>query len=257
MNFKLKPWKARGINGITIFKYFKIRFAMKHFFVLFTLTLLSVQVFSQDAVPYGSNKTVGKYTKINGVNLYYEVYGKGEPILLIHGNGTGIKGWAPQIAHFSKKYQVVAVDCRGRGNSELGTDSLTYLQQADDLSKLLAELKLKNVTIIGKSDGAIVGLLIAIHFPSSIKQLVSYGANAEPDGLFAQTFTETHDKRVEAETMLTKKDTSKNWKLEQQKYRLMEFQPHITAEDLQKIAIPVLVMSCDRDLIREEHSLWI
>ncbi len=195
--------------------------------------------------------------KINGVKLYYEIYGKGEPILLIHGNGTGIKGWSSQISHFSRKYQVIAVDCRGRGNSELGDDSLTYLQQANDLAKLLTELKLEKVTVIGKSDGGIIGLLMAIHHPKSMKQLVAYGANAEPDGLFPKSVEEIHLERVKADQMLAKGDTTKNWKLEQQKYRMMEFQPHITAEDLQKIRVPVLVMSCDRDLIREEHTLWI
>lgn len=234
---------------------------MKQFFSFLVVVLIYMNGFSQD-IPYGSNKAVGKFIKINGVNLYYEIYGSGEPILLIHGNGTGIKGWAPQIASFSKKYRVIAVDCRGRGNSELGTDSLTYLQQANDLSKLLAELtpdsyREGKITVIGKSDGAIVGLLMAIHYPAGIKQLVSYGANAEPDGLYAETVKEIHDDRVKAEVMLAKNDTTKDWKLEQQKYRLMEFQPHITAEDLAKISIPVLVMSCDRDVIREEHTLWI
>ncbi|WP_343636222.1 alpha/beta hydrolase [Fluviicola sp.] len=230
---------------------------MNRFLLLVVLMACSIAGFSQNAIPYGSNKEVGKYLKINGVNLYYEVYGTGAPILLIHGNSTGIKGWTPQITHFSKKYQVIAVDCRGRGNSELGTDSLTYLQQANDLSVLIRELKLKDVTVIGKSDGGIIGLLMAIHYPENLKQLVSHSANAEPDGLYVQSAKEIHDKRVEAETMLAKGDTTKNWKLEQQKNRMMEFQPHISAEDLKKIAIPVLITSGDRDVIREEHTFWI
>jgi Predicted hydrolases or acyltransferases (alpha/beta hydrolase superfamily) len=230
---------------------------MNRFFLFFIVISFVLNGFSQNAVPYGSNKEVGKFIKINGVNLYYEIYGTGEPILLIHGNGTGIKGWAPQIEHFSKKYQVIAVDCRGRGNSELGTDSLTYMQQANDLSVLIKELKLKNVTIIGKSDGGIIGLLMAIYYPEGLKQLVSHSANAEPDGLYAQSVKEIHDKRVEAETMLAKSDTTKNWKLEQQKNRMMEFQPHIKAEDLKKISIPVLITSGDRDVILEEHTFWI
>lgn len=230
---------------------------MNRFLLLLVLFSFSLSGFAQTTIPYGSNKETGKFIKINGVHLYYEVYGTGEPILFIHGNSTGIKGWAPQIAHFSKKYQVIAVDCRGRGNSELGKDSLTYLQQANDLSVLIKELKLKNVTVIGKSDGGIVGLLMAIYYPEGLKQLVSHAANAEPDGLYPQSAKEIHDKRVEAELMLAKGDTTKNWKLEQQKNRMMEFQPHIKAEDLQKISIPVLITSGDRDLIREEHTFWI
>ncbi len=233
---------------------------MKHVFSLFVLLLIVFQSFSQEVKPeYGSNKTVGKFIKINGVNLYYEIYGKGEPLLLIHGNSTGIKGWSAQIDYFSKKYQVVAVDCRGRGKSELGKDSLTYLQQASDLSVLIKELKLKNVTIVGKSDGGVVGLLMAIHYPTEMKKLVAYGSNMVPDSsaLFPELIEEIHQSRLAAEQMMAKGDTTKNWLLEQQKYRLMEFQPHVTAEDLGKITIPVLVMSCDRDLIKEDHTLWI
>ncbi len=231
---------------------------MRSFLFLFFSFSISVSALSQkDTIPYGSNQAVGKFLKINGVNLYYEIYGKGEPILLIHGNSTGIKGWSAQIAHFSKKYQVVAVDCRGRGKSELGTDSLTYLQQANDLSVLLKELKLKDVTVIGKSDGAIVGLLMTINYPDGIKQLVSYAANAAPDGLYPSSAESIKVSRLQAEEMLAKGDTTMNWKLEQQKYRMMEFQPHITAEDLKKISVPVLVMSCDRDLVMEEHTFWI
>jgi pimeloyl-ACP methyl ester carboxylesterase len=231
---------------------------MKQLLALFFLVFISFQLFSQqDAVPYGSNKAMGKFLRINGVNLYYEIYGTGEPILLIHGNGTGIKGWSAQIAHFSKKYQVIAVDCRGRGQSELGSDSLTYMQQASDLAKLLTALKAENVTVIGKSDGAIIGLLMAIHYPGTMKQLVSYGANAEPYGLYPESVRDIHLTRVKAEEMLVKGDSTKNWKLEQQKNRMMEFQPHITAEDLKKISVPVLVMSCDRDVIKEEHTFWI
>lgn len=233
---------------------------MKLSFLLVVLTLVSLCAVSQEQViEYGSNDAAGAFCRVNGVRLYYETYGTGEPLLLIHGNGTGIKGWSAQIAHFSKKYQVIAVDCRGRGRSELGSDSLTYLQQADDLATLLDYLHLKQVTVIGKSDGGIIGLLMAIHYPGAMKQLVAYGANAVPDtsALFAESIKEFHYARLEAEHMLEQGDTTNNWRLEQQKYRLMEFQPHITAADLGKITIPVLVMSCDRDLIKEEHTLWI
>lgn len=234
---------------------------MKQLLFFFGLVLISLNGYSQQdsIIPYGSNKLTGKYIQINGVKLYYEVYGKGEPLLLIHGNSTGIKGWSAQIAYFSKKYLVIAVDCRGRGKSELGKDSLSYIQQANDLSVLIKELKLKQVTVVGKSDGGIIGLLMAIHYPNELKRLVAYGSNAVPDStaLFPSLVTDIHRFRVEADQMLAKGDTTKNWLVEQQRYRMMEFQPHITAEELGNISIPVLVMSCDRDLIKEEHTLWI
>jgi hypothetical protein len=76
---------------------------------------------------YGNNLKVGKFLFINGVNLYYEVYGNGNPLVLLHGNGGNIEGMKYQIEYFSKNYRVIAMDCRGRGKSELGKDTLTYI----------------------------------------------------------------------------------------------------------------------------------
>lgn len=89
--------------------------------------------------------------------------------------------------------------------------------------------------------------------------MVSFSANMQPDtlALYPESFNEVHTNRVIADKMLAKKDTSKNWKIEQQRNRMMEFQPNITAEQLQKINIPVLVLSGDRDVIKEEHTLFI
>ncbi|MBH1973789.1 MAG: alpha/beta hydrolase, partial [Rhodobacteraceae bacterium] len=112
---------------------------------------------------------------------------------------------------------------------------------------------------IGKSDGGIVGILMGIYFPEKINKIVAFGANMAPDTncLYPETVKSIHKDRLMAEEMLAKKDTSKNWFMERQKQRLMEFQPHITAADLGKIKVPVLVMSCDRDVIKEEHTLFI
>lgn len=228
---------------------------------LITLCLLvyAGSLFAQTAVPYGDNKDSGRFIRINGVNLYYETYGTGAPMLLIHGNTTGIKGWKPQIEHFAKKYKVIAVDCRGRGKSELGTDSLTYRGMADDLGVLLDKLKLDSVTVVGKSDGGIVAILMGIYYPQRLKQIVAFGANMWPDStaLYAETVNSIRQDRIKAEEMLAKKDTTRNWYLIRQLNRLMEFQPHVTAKDLAKIKAPVLIMSCDRDVIQEEHSLFM
>jgi hypothetical protein len=67
-------------------------------------------------IPYGDNSRVGKYLKVNGINLYYETYGEGKPLLLIHGNGGTIKNMGYQIEFFSDKYKVIIPDCRGRVN---------------------------------------------------------------------------------------------------------------------------------------------
>ncbi len=227
------------------------------FKILIVFLNLSLNSFSQTS--YGNNKENGKFIQINGINLYYEVYGSGDPLLLIHGNKTGISGWKPQIDFFSKKYKVYAIDCRGRGNSELGKDSLSYLQMANDLSVFIEKMGIDSVNIIGKSDGGIIALLMGIHYPKHIKRIISFGANILPDStaLYPETIKEVKSARKEADEMIRKKDTTQNWLIVQQRNRMMEFQPNISADDLHKIKIPTLIMSCDRDVIKEEHTFFI
>lgn len=210
-------------------------------------------------VPYGHNPATGKYIILNDVRHYYEVYGEGAPLLLIHGNQTGIPGWKAQIEYFSAKYKVFAIDCRGRGNSDMGNDTLTYIQQAKDMAAFIKEMKLDSVMVIGKSDGGIVAILMGIYYPEHLKKIVSFSANMWPDStaLFNAVLVEQHKERLDAEEKIKSGDNTKHWRQVQQRLRLMEFQPHISAADLSKIDIPVLVISCDRDVIKEEHTFFI
>ncbi len=133
--------------------------------LLFGFVQLQGQSVSASNIPYGNNKDAGNYAALNGVRIYYEVYGKGNPLILIHGNGGNIKGMQYQIEYFSKYYRVIAMDCRGRGKSELGKDSLTYMQMTKDVVSLLDYLHVDSTFIIGRSDGGIIGLLMGIYYP--------------------------------------------------------------------------------------------
>jgi pimeloyl-ACP methyl ester carboxylesterase len=221
--------------------------------------LLHGQSVPQPTIPYGDNQNVGRYAVINGVKLYYEIYGKGDPLLLLHGNGGNIAAMRFQIEYFSKFYKVIAMDCRGRGKSELGPEPLTYQQMAEDSASLLEHLHVAPAYLIGRSDGGILGLLMGIHFPEKMRKIAVYGANLwpGPTAAYADLVEQIHRDRTRAEDMIRKKDTTKNWALIRQLNRLMELQPHISAADLMKIKAPVLVMSADRDVVREEHTLFI
>ena len=214
---------------------------------------------SQSDIAYGDNATAGHYAVVNGVRLYYEVYGAGEPLVLLHGNGGNIAAMKNQIAYFSPHYKVIAIDCRGRGKSELGPLPLTYDNMAKDVAALLDELHEGPAYIVGRSDGGILSLLMAINYPDKVKKIVAFGANLVPGptALYPQILDQMKNERQHAEEMMAKNDTSKNWQLVYQLNRMMETQPNITVEDLHKIQVPALVMSTDRDLIPEEHTLSI
>jgi pimeloyl-ACP methyl ester carboxylesterase len=210
-------------------------------------------------ISYGENKDAGHYVLLNDVRLYYEIYGNGDPLVLLHGNGGNIKFMGPQIDYFRKQYKVIALDCRGRGKSELGKDSLTYMQMAKDVASLMNCLKVDSAYIIGRSDGAIISLMMGIFYPEKVKKIAAFAANLWPDktALYPSFLEQIHNARVHSEEMLKREDKTQNWSLIKELNSLMEHQPHISSEDLRKIECPVLVISCDRDIIREEHTLFI
>ncbi|GAC1603822.1 MAG: hypothetical protein NVS3B25_32720 [Hymenobacter sp.] len=88
-------------------------------------------------VAYGHNPAAGHYQRVRGVKLYYEVYGKGQPLLLIHGNGGSIENFKANIPYFAQRYQVIAVDSRSHGQSVDPGDSLSFEMMADDFAGLL------------------------------------------------------------------------------------------------------------------------
>ena len=233
---------------------------VRKFLLVFVLLIFPGLIKAQKTtVEYGNNASAGHYLNSGGVNLYYEEYGKGEPLVLLHGNGGNINYMSPQIEYFAKNYHVIAMDCRGRGKNELGKDSLTYMQMTIDLNALLNHLKLDSAYIIGRSDGGILALMMAIYYPAKTKKIAAFGANILPDttAIYPGDFTGIINEAKMADEMMAKKDTSKNWHLIRLRNRMMQFQPHISVSDLGKIKCPTLILSCDRDEIKEAHTLLI
>lgn len=209
--------------------------------------------------PYGKNATVGKFAEINGAKIYYEEYGKGEPLLLIHGNGGSIESMGNQIDYFKSKYRVIVADNRGQGKSELKTDSLTYVQITNDIEELVHRLKLDSISIIGWSDGGIVGLQMGISGKSKIKKIVAMGANLRPDASAVNSWAtkDVQNMKKMIESKIKEKDTSENWNLQKQLAGLLVEQPNIATKDLSKIKAKVLIIAGDKDIIKNEHSVEI
>jgi pimeloyl-ACP methyl ester carboxylesterase len=205
---------------------------------------------------YGKNKAIGKYYNIRGFKMYAEVYGQGQPLLFIHGNGGAINNFTKQIPYFSKKYKVIIADSRAQGKSADPADSLSYEMMADDYAALLDAMKIDSAYVVGWSDGGINGLLMAIRHPEKVKKLAITGANLRPDTTAVPQ--EVWDMVSPMYTQLKNKP-DKN-EMEKGGYKLLKLlmeNPHIPLTDLQKISCPALVIGGDHDVIKEEHTMEI
>lgn len=234
--------------------------------VLIITVILSGNLYSQEShepkefdTPYGSNEAVGKFVELNGAKIYYEEYGEGEPLLLIHANSGNIESMGNQIDYFKSKYRVIAADNRGHGKSELKTDSLTYNLIESDWNKLVNHLDLDSVNIVGWSDGGILGIKLAITGKTKIKKLVTMGANLRPDttAVRAWAVAELSKMNQMVNLALQMGDTSVNWGLQKQLMGLMLNQPNIPTSELSKIESKALIMAGDEDIIRNQHTVEI
>jgi pimeloyl-ACP methyl ester carboxylesterase len=225
---------------------------MQRILLICLLLFASVSIFAQ--VPYGSNN--GKYIQHRGFKMYYEVYGKGEPLLIIHGNGGSINNFENQIPYFSKNYQVILADSRAHGKSIDQGDSLNYEIMTDDLNALLDTLHIDSCNVIGWSDGGIEGLLLAIRHPKKVKKLAVTGANLIPDAILS-TDPWVVETVISAIDSLKKLPVSFETKRQLKLQRLLINEPHITHAALQTIACPTLVIGGDQDVIMPRHTLEI
>jgi len=208
-------------------------------------------------VQYGRNQEAGNYADVNGIKLYYEIYGQGEPLVLLHGNGASISAGREQIAFFSKYYQVIAVDSRGQGKSDDNSDSLTYDQMASDLNGLLNHLHIDSAYIIGHSDGGIIGLITAIRYPKKIKMLAAMSPNIRPDSMVLYSKVADESSKM---LMVYKDSLKAGFKHLANKVkllRLMQFHPHISSAELSSIKAPVMLLCGDRDVIQLSHIIEI
>ena len=203
-------------------------------------------------IPYGANAEAGHYVQAGDAKIYYEVYGKGQPIVILHG---GIFGSTYEMHQFidslSKNYQVIAVSTRGHGKSELGTEPITYGQKANDVLAVIKAVTKDSVIVLGFSDGAYAGYNLASMYPEKVKKLIAIGATELHPGLRDFAFDAKQDIALD----------SPYWKqqftLMPQPQRLQEMftklgnmYNHLILDSafFQTIKCPTLVMAGDKDM---------
>ncbi len=133
------------------------------------------------ALPFAAAaQSAGKYADINGLHMYYEVHGKGEPVVLLHGAFLTAADWGPLAEGLAKTRQVILVELEGHGHTRDLDRDLSADQMANDVDGLIKYLGLKQVDVLGYSMGGEVTLSLVIHHPESVRRAVVIGAAAGP-----------------------------------------------------------------------------
>ncbi len=175
--------------------------------------------------------------KVNGVEIYYEIYGKGQPLMMIHGNGEDHSIFYEAVAMLKEEFQCIIVDSRGHGESSK-VEEFHYQDMADDMLELITALNLKKVAVYGFSDGGIIGLLMASRY-DGITDLIISGANINPLGVKLPVLL-----GIKAGYRMTGDP----------KLELMIKEPDIQKEELEMITARTLVLAGEHDLIRFSHT---
>jgi pimeloyl-ACP methyl ester carboxylesterase len=238
---------------------------MKRLLVLSLLALSAHGVAADQAKPapaaprvatYGANPAAGRTFTHEGIRFYYEVYGAGEPLLIVHGNGGSIADLGAQIAHFRKRYKVIAMDSRDQGKSGDSPDKLTYEKMTDDLAALLDHLNVGPVNVLGWSDGGIEALLLGIRHPAKVKKIAAMAANLNPSEDAVRPDVIAMVQSMIAAIPAAARETPQG-RRELKVTGMMLEEPHIDAKALEGITAPTLVLASDHDVIRDEHTVDI
>ena len=202
---------------------------------------------------------VAGYAPVNGIHMYYAVYGAGDPILLIHGGLGHADIWANQVRDLMTDHMVIVADSRGHGRSTRNADPYSYDLMASDYLALLDYLKVDKVALVGWSDGGIIGLDIAMKHPERLTKLFAQAANAtvdgvKPDVMENKTFVAYIDRCGRDYKKMSKTPDQYDAFVEQISH-MWATEPAYSDADLGKITVPTAIVLGDHDeAISREHT---
>ncbi|CAN5661359.1 alpha/beta fold hydrolase [soil metagenome] len=217
--------------------------------------------FAQKPIPFGSNN--GKYINIRNTNIYYEEYGKGVPLILLHGGMGSIADYALCIPDLSKHFHVIAPDDPGMARSGM-YDTISYEILADYYADMIDKLKLDSAYVMGWSDGGNAALILAAKRPDKIKKVITSGANYKLSGYnfgdsnslkpVAADYTPTPDEQKWFDSVFVANKTQ--WKkIVNDRIKMWSQEIYFSPQFLQQINVPVMLVIGDRDAVTLEHGV--
>ena len=206
--------------------------------------------------------TSGGYAEVNGIRLYHEIYGQGEPLLLIHGGLTTIgemQGWVQTLAETS---QVIAVEMQGHGRTADTDRPMSFMTMGDDIAALLDHLRVPKACLVGHSFGAAIALRTAVQHPQKVRRLVVISSPYAKSGWFpeAQRGMSHVGAAMAKNLMQTPTGSfSKQWPEPQRFPQFLDKMGKMLSEDydwsadIARLQMPVLLVFADNDSVSQKH----
>ncbi len=202
------------------------------------------------------------YAELNGIRLFYAETGRGSPVVVLHGGLANSDYLGNQVHALAARHRVIVVDSRGHGRSTRDAQPFGYDLMTDDVVALLDKLKIQKADIVGWSDGAIIGLDMAMRHPDRVGRIFAFGANTQTSGLkdgfdknpvFAAYMARARQEYARLSPTPDQYDA-----FQEQIGKMWENQPNWTDAQLRTITSPVLVVDGDHDEgIKREHTEYI
>lgn len=236
-------------------------------FVVLGLFIWLTRPISTHAITYlwwrlFEDKTLQSDTVYNhDAEIYYQTYGHGNPLILLHGGLSSSLDWFSELPGLSKAFQVVTIDLRGHGRSTLGSRPFTYELLASDVIAVLNKLKIEKADFAGWSDGGNVALIIALNYPQRVRRLITISANFNPSGLTDDAIAMNNHSGPYDHSLISRllyrmfSPNPAQWQtLWQQVTQLWKCYPQLRNTDLTSITSSTLVIVGANDVIDAEHA---
>lgn len=197
---------------------------------------------------------------VNDIKMYYAVFNKDgkDPVILLHGAFVSSDEWGFEVPLLCKNHKVIVLDSRGHGRSTMSTQPFSYSLMASDVLQLMDHLKVQKASIVGWSDGGIIGLVMAIKYPERVNKLFTFGSNynlsgykSEPvDSALASRFME----KVKANYRRLSPTPDSLAVLRQALGRMYSTEPDLKPEDIKTIKAPTVIAAGQYEqFIKREH----
>lgn len=203
------------------------------------------------------------YSEVNGITMYYEVYGQGAPLVLIHGGGSTIQTtFGRVIPLLSQNRQLICVELQAHGRTGDRNTGLSFEQDADDVAALIKELNVENAAIFGFSNGGNTALQIGIRHPKLCNKIIAASILLKRDGTTPQfwefmkngTFEQMPQPYKEAFLNVNPDSSRLHTMYRKCADRMINFRD-FSDEELKSISCPVLLINGDKDVATSEHAV--